>query len=180
MNIIIGNLFGFISSIFLGLSVYKKSKKSMLLYQSIDATFAFCSCIILGGLNGALNNFIGILRNIFLIKTKCNNFIKLSLISLSITIGLYNFYNLNHVWYELLPIIASLIYSITLFYIKNYDICKFSLIINRIFWIIYLFIIKSYASCIVSVILAINTFNSLIKSRRKLADNGLTKFQRKG
>ena len=109
MNIIIGNLFGFISSIFLGLSVYKKSKKDMLLYQSIDATFALCSCIILGGLNGALNNFIGILRNIFLIKTKCNNFIKLSLISLSIIIGLYNFYNLNHVWYELLPIIASFI-----------------------------------------------------------------------
>ena len=88
--IILGNMLGGISSIFLALSVHKKSKDKMLLFQTIDAAFALFSCLVLGGLNGAIANLAAIIRNLLKIKKKDNRVSIMAIVSIIIINGIIN------------------------------------------------------------------------------------------
>lgn len=175
---VFGNIFGGLSSLFLGLSVHQKDKKGMVCYQVADCVFAIISCLFLKGFSGAASNSIALIRNILELKKKNN---KLTVILIAITIFIYGILNYNfieHVWYSWIPIVASMEYTLGMFIFKRYKYSKICLLINELLWFIYSLFILNYIAAVTLIILVINTIISLIMSQRKIADNGLTKFQK--
>ena len=87
--IIIGNIFGFIASIFMVYSGIVKEKNKVLFYQTLEVGIAVISYMFLGGISGAIINALNVLRNILCYKDKLNVVAKLILSILSAVLVLY-------------------------------------------------------------------------------------------
>lgn len=141
-HIIIANIIAFIASLLLVYSgfVYKKSK--IIYIQSIQKIFLIISSLILGGVTGALTNFIGLIRNILCYKDKLKSKEKIFLILISIILALL----INNIGFiGMLPIISTSIYT---WFIDEKNIVKFKklTIYTTVLWLIYDTYIKSYSS----------------------------------
>lgn len=163
--IIIGNIFGFIASIFMVYSGIVKEKNKVLFYQTLEVGIAVISYIFLGGISGAIINALNVLRNILCYKDKLNVIAKLILSILSAVLVLYfNNYGLIGV----LPLICILIY---LWCMTIKDVVKFKIliIVLMILWTVYDFTIKSYVASVFDVLTIIANIISIIriKSRKR-------------
>lgn len=175
---ILGNIFGGLSSIFLGASVHCRNKKNMVLFQIFDCICAIISCILLKGYNGVIANTVALMRNIIEYKKKTTKLIIGILVAVTLILGLHNFLFVEQTWYALFPVIANVEYTLGLTLCKKYNKCKIMLLINQILWSVYEICILNIASACVGFILCINTIYSIIMSNRSFSDNGLTHFQR--
>lgn len=176
--LILGNLFGGLSSIFLGLSVHKKTKKDMVGFQILDCTFAIISCLFLKGYNGAVSNGVALTRNAVEYKGKSTRIFTGTLVVITLMLGIFNFTYNEKTWYSLLPIIASVEYTVGLTRCKSYTRCKVSLLVNLILWMIYSICTLNIVMACVDFVLCINTIYTIKMANQQFSDNGLTKFQR--
>ena len=156
-------LIGVLAFCVLVLSFYNKNSKTIIAYQ-IVSNFAYTvHYFLLGALSGAFISFIGIFRNIAVIKV--NNHKKALVI---IVIGLYLLVTL--IFYEgiysLFPLVANSVYLITM--IKG---TKKSLliggIISPIMWSTYGIFVGSYASAITEAILLVSNSIQMMKLVKK-------------
>lgn len=176
--LILGNLFGGLSSLFLGLSVHKKTKKDMIGFQILDCTCAIISCLFLEGYNGAISNCVALVRNVVEYRGKSTRIFTGTLIVITLMLGIFNFTYNEQAWYALFPIIASVEYTIGLTRCKSYTKCKILLLVNLMLWMIYDICILNIVMACVDFGLCVNTIYTIIMANQKFADNGLTKFQR--
>ncbi len=107
MNIITGNIIGLIAAIIMMLSGVIKSKKKILIWQTIQIGITVISNIILGGITGIIVNLLSVIRNILCYKDKLNIIAKIIISSLATIISI-KFNNLGIVGY--LPVISTLTY----------------------------------------------------------------------
>lgn len=156
-------LIGILAFSVLVLSFYKKKTSTVIAYQ-IVSNFAYTvHYFLLGALSGAYISFIGIFRNIAVLKVKKH---KKSLVS--VIIGLYLLVTI--IFYEgissLFPLIANSLYLITM--VKG---TKKALliggIISPILWSTYGLFVGSYASMITELILLISNTIQLVKLTKK-------------
>lgn len=124
-----------------------KSKKNIILVQTIQIILFIISNLILGGIPGAIINAFGCIRNILYYKNLLKMRQKTIIILFGVIISLY-FNNLGVI--GLLPIISMIFYT-SLMDIKS--IKKFKLIttFSMCMWLIYDICIKSYSSAIFDI-----------------------------
>lgn len=161
--ILIGNLVALIGSGFMAYSGTQECKKKFLFLQTIQIFLFVISNILLGGITGAIINFISCIRNILCYKNKLSkNFVYL-LIVVSTIISLY-FNNLGYI--GLLPVLAFIVYTL---FINIKDVFKFKIlvILVMLLWLIYDICIKSYTSAIFDVMSIITNIISIISIRVK-------------
>lgn len=165
-HIIIGEIFSFIAAIFLALSTFRKNKEKMMKLQVIDSLFNAFSNLYLNSLSGFVVNILTTIRNIFNIKNKFNC---CYLIIYCIIVLIMGTKANNRGIIGVLPIFASIEYSIFLFKSKNSQIIRYSLILNLIMWMIYDYLIKAYPmffmDFIIIIITLINAYRYKIKER---------------
>ena len=178
LSIILGNLFGGISSLFLGLSVHRKTKKDMIGFQILDCICAIISCIFLRGFNGVISNSIGLVRNVVEYKNKSTKAFTGILVIITLLLGTFTFIYSEKTWYALFPIVANVEYTVGLTRCKSYTKCKMLLLVNLMLWMIYDICILNIVMACVDFVLCINTVYTIIMANQEFADNGLTKFQR--
>ena len=144
INIIIGNIIALIASILMVFSGIVKQKKKILFIQTIQIALSILSNIILGGIVGAIINFLSCVRNILCYKNKLNLNYKIIISILAIFLSVkYN--NLGLI--GILPLISTIIY-LWLMNIESVIQFKILIIITMLLWGIYDLYIKSYSSAI--------------------------------
>lgn len=176
--ILLGNILGFISMVFLGLSVHKKDKQGMLVYQSLDCIFAILSCFCLGGYGGCVNTSVALIRNVVEHKGKTTKKFVVLLVIFTVVVGMYNILYIEKTSLALLPLIASVEYSLCMTLVKSYNKCRVALAVNLLLWTVYYFCILNIVSGLLSIVLFVNTLYSVYMANKEFSDNNMTKFQR--
>lgn len=156
-------LIGILAFCVLVLSFYKKDSKIIIAYQ-IVSNFAYTvHYFLLGALSGAYISFIGIFRNIAVLKVKKHKNI---LVALIITLYLLVTIIFYEGIYSLFPIIANSAYLILM--IKNTrESLLIGGIISPILWCLYAAFVGSYASMITEFILLVSNTIQIVKLMRR-------------
>lgn len=147
--IVIYNIIGFIGSGGLFLSTMIGKKKNIMQMQTVGTTLLFVSDFLAKGYSGAAQDFIGIIRNITVIKDIHKKWINAALIISGLVLGIVC-NNMGLLGW--LPIFANLQFScLVLMKNANEVIIKTSLCIANICWGVFNFCLMNYASMAVNI-----------------------------
>lgn len=162
--LIIGNVFSFLSAVFIALSVVKKNKKDLIWYQVIDVIFCILSNIALYTYAALTTNSVALIRNILAYKNKLTRKITWVLFVLCIIFGLWAN---NRGFIGLFPIIASSSYTIFMFTTKNEQQMRWALISNLMLWFVHDIYVQAYPSAATDIGLSIWTAVQIFRNRKK-------------
>lgn len=141
MMLVFGEIFSFLAAICLAYSTFSKKKDKMIFWQIIDSLFNSISNVFLLSYSGCITNIFTLLRNYLTYKGKFNKKCLIIIMMLLIFLGIcFN----NKGFIGILPIIASIEYTIFMYKTKTVNKLRIGLIINLIMWGVYDFYIKSY------------------------------------
>ncbi len=149
MNIIlIGNIIGLIGSSFMVIGGYLKNKNQAIIAQTLQLLSLSISNLILGSISGFINNLINCVRNVFSVKGKLTNIIKVIIILISIVLTI-RFNNLGLIGY--LPLINNIIFII---FMNTKSDLNFKLltIFYMLLWLVHNVYIKAYTTSIFNCI----------------------------
>lgn len=163
MKIIVGNFIALLASLAMVYAGILKDKKKILYTQTIQCALFIISNIILGGIPGAIVNFLSCIRNILCYHNRLKSLEKIILIVLSIILTIM-FNDLGFI--GLLPTISTILY-ILFMNTKNIFKFKYLVLITTLLWLIYDICIKSYTSFIFDVFCIIATLISLLQLKNK-------------
>jgi hypothetical protein len=152
-------LIGVLAFAVLVLSFYKKKPSTIIAYQ-IVSNFAYTvHYFLLGALSGAYISFIGIFRNIAIIKVEKYKKTLVGIVILLYLIVTLIFYEGVH---SLFPLVANSAYLITMV-IGTKKSLLIGGIISPVLWASYGLFVGSYASTITETILLVSNTMQLIK-----------------
>ena len=154
-------LIGILAFCILVLSFYKKDTITILTYQITSNLIYSIHYFLLGGLSGAFCSFIGIIRNIALIKSNKTKIIIPIILILYLIVTIIFYEGI----YSILPMIANSSYLIAMAYKKKKSLLIGALISSSL-WIIYSLFIDSYVVVITESILITSNMIQLIKIKR--------------
>lgn len=155
-------LIGVLAFAVLVLSFYKKEPKMILAYQSVSNFAHMTHYFLLGALDAAYISFIGIFRNIAMMKVKKRKEIVVVVVILLYLMVTLIFYEGVHSW---LPIVANSIYLISMA-IGDKKSLLIGAIISPVLWAIYGLFVSSYATTITETILLVSNLIQLAKLSR--------------
>ena len=156
--LIIANILSFIGNTLFTLSTLLKSKRKILLFQSLNHMISGISEYMMEAYTGIVQEAASLLRNTIFLFVK-DDALKIKLIiTIIITIMativgiIFNILFSNGVWYGYLPIIGSFIYSLGVILafvlpvgtIKAEIILKIFLMVNAVAWGLYGIIVELY------------------------------------
>lgn len=164
--IVIGNIIALIASIAMVYAGILKDKKQILSAQTVQCGLFILSNIILGGIPGAIVNFLSCIRNILCYKGKLGIFEIVILATLSVSLTVI-FNELGII--GLLPMISTVLY---IFFMNTKSLVKFKILVifTTVLWLIYDICIKSYTSALFDLFCVITNVISLIQISCKKND----------
>lgn len=146
----------------------RKKHQQILAIQILSMVFYGAGSIILKGYSGAVQNAVGILRNLAAMKNIKSKVIEWILIALGVLLGIV--FN-NRGLLGWLPIIANLEYSIAVFHFSaDPRGLKYAFIINMLMFTVFNVAIMNYVGAISSTVVAVTTAISLIKERKSVKE----------
>ncbi len=165
MEYIIGNLCSLGAMVTDTVSASCKSAKKMLLVQILSQFIYGFGAIALKGYSAAVQNAMAVLRNLAAIRNIQSKWVEWGLVAAGVVLGLV-FNNLQ--WLGLLPVIANLVYSITMFrFPDNERALKAAFIFNVILYAIFNAAIWNVVGAITNTVLAISTAIFLVRDVRR-------------
>jgi len=147
-TLIIGNIIALIGASFSLIIGVIKNREKIIYVQTIQFFIYTIVNIILGGITGAIANFIGMIRNILCYKEKLTKTAMLLIILIASILTLI-FNNLGFI--GLLPLFNTIIYT-AFINEKNPLRFKILILVTIILWFIYDITIKSYISAIFDLV----------------------------
>lgn len=162
MRLLLGEICSLLSALCLMYSTFGKSKKKVLLWQTVNATFYSMASIFLGGYSAVVSNILTITRNILQIKNRITKKIVFIICTLMICLGIATN---NRGGIGILPITASVSYTILLYVADSVRFIQFAVIINMLQWAIFDGIIKAYPSLVMDVVIIGMSGFQLLKRR---------------
>jgi len=180
--LIIANILSFLGNTTFTLSSIFKKKNWILLLQSIAHILSSIAEIINKAYSGLVQEIASLLRDLVLVfVNKDNKLLKIIITLLFVVIGsvigtVLNFKLNQNNWYDYLPILATISYTIFLIiseYSKKYQevFIKVGLIFNSIGWIIYTLFYKLYPPTIFNSITIISSLVTIVLFFKKKPDN---------
>lgn len=147
----LGLLFSLLSACCLCYSTFGKRKENMLKWQVANTSFLILANLFLKGYSGMATNLVCLIRNILGAKGRLN---RTNTVVLTILIVAGGVAVNNRGWLGLLPVIASVEYSICMYLCKDAQQMRLALAINVALWAIYDFAIGSYPMFVTDLIVA--------------------------
>lgn len=180
--LIIANILSFLGNTTFTLSSIFKKKNWILLLQSIAHILSSIAEIINKAYSGLVQEIASLLRDLVLVfVNKDNKLLKIIITLIFVVIGsvigtVLNFKLNQNNWYDYLPILATISYTIFLIiseYSKKYQevFIKVGLIFNSIGWIIYTLFYKLYPPTIFNSITIISSLVTIVLFFKKKPDN---------
>ena len=152
-NILTGNIVSLAAAVFLAVSCAVKDRKQIFVLQ-------FMNCAVLAAASYFFSSYAAIstlalccVRNIFIMRDR---FTKLVIIC-----GLLAN---NRGIVGLLPVIATVEYTMCCHFITEVKKNRVSILVNEIIWIVYSFIIMDYSTAVTDIIVVIVDILAIIKS----------------
>jgi len=158
----VGQTLGFIYALFLIVSNFKKKSSQILLFQTFSFFFKSIHYYLLEGFSGFLSSFISMIRNLLFFKIKSNFLWTIIFIIIYFIIGFITYKNI----YTLLPILATIIYTIIINYNKP-SYLRLGMLVTSGTWLIYNFYIVSYSGIIIQFVMLITNIIAIIKLDKK-------------
>ena len=164
---IVAQFFGILVIIANVLSMQMKNKKQIILMFILANLFSAINFILLQSYSGAVICFFAIIQTfinkIFEIKQQQVPKIIIGIyIVISIILGVITFNNII----DILPIICSILYTLTIIQEKEKNIRRISLV-NIILWIIYDIVCQAYTATISDLLMTISTIIGMYRFDRK-------------
>ncbi len=158
-RLIFANVVSFAAAIMLSLSCVYKSREKIYKFQLLECVLLIFAQILFGEFAPAAVLLFAAVRNFLLWKRKYSLSSAAVVFVLTFVFG----FALSDGIVSLLPVIATLIYSLTTYFAKDFVKLKISLFINLCFWIIYSFLIFDISSFIINIISFALNFISLLR-----------------
>lgn len=147
---ILGEIFSAISALCLAYSTFGKTKNKMVFWQAVNAIFYALSNVCLGGYSAVVSNVLTIVRNLLQVKGK---FDKRCMIIICILMSVVCFMFNTNGWFGILPITASVSYTILMYYVKSVRHMQFAVISNMAQWALFDFLIHGYPSFVMDIVI---------------------------
>lgn len=159
----IAQFFGILGLLVMVISLFQKNKDKMLGYVVLNGIFFGIEYLLLGAYSGMFSNFFGIFRTYVSKekekKSKLNKWYILLFFIIGYTI--IGFISFDGKIISLLPIIAEIIYVLTLWQ-KDVKKIRIGTLIMVILWLIYDIFVKAYPSMITDLIVMSSTIIAII------------------
>ncbi len=165
-NIIIGNFLSFVAMILLFVATAKKDNKQLIKIQGISHFFFALAGVALKGYAGVVQDGIGFVRNMLILRNKNTRITKIFLLLIAVFLGLY----LNNTSYiGILPIIGTFQYTVisTMDGVSN-KMLKNSMIFNSLLMIIYSAFIKNYVNIFTNIVVIVISVLSIFDKRKAI------------
>lgn len=162
VNIIIGNVIMFISSVLMMIAGLPKNKKTCITLQTIQIFGMSIGNLFLGSFPGFFVNCFSGIRNIFAYKDKLKLPIKLLVIFLSIAVSLI-FNNIG--FFVIFPILSIITFTFVAD-TKNVVLFKWIIILGNVFWLIHDIHIMSYAAVVFDILGTITNLIGIIRIKK--------------
>lgn len=160
--LIVGNLFSLLAVTCIAVSVIKKNKNDLILWQLWGICFSNFSCLFLKAYAALITCIADLIRHFFAYKNMLTFHITIALIVFCIITGLW-INNLGLI--GILAIIASVSYTLLMYITKNDQQMRWALVLNQSLWIIHNIYVQAYPSLVSEVIITIWTLIQIYKNR---------------
>lgn len=161
--LILGNIFSLLSAVCIAVSVIKKNKNDLILWQVVDVIFCILSNIALYTYAALTTNSIALIRNILAYKNKLTKPLTLILSVLCVIVGLWAN---NRGIIGLFPIIASASYTVLMFITKDDQQMRWALVSNLMLWLVHDAYVQAYPSAVTDLVLSIWTAIQIYKHKK--------------
>ncbi len=164
-NLIIGNLCTLAAMGTNAVSSTRKSAKGMLFFQTVSQLIYCISAIVLRGYSAAVQNVVGILRNVTAIRNGRSKAVEWALVIAGVVLGIaFN----NRGVMGLLPVVGNLQYTLAIFWCKeNERLLKLSFLISGISFCIFNAVIYNFVGVAADLVVAVTTAVVLLKGAVK-------------
>ena len=163
LSVIVGNLCSILAMCTDSFSATRKTAKGVLWVQILSQVIYAFGGWVLGGYSAMAQNFVSILRNLAAIYNLSNRYLEWLLVVLGVVLGIA----CNNLGFMgLLPVIASLLYTLAIFRYKDRQRpLKTAFIISSILFAIFNGAILNITGVITNLVVAVITAVNLIRSR---------------
>ncbi|MBP5399555.1 MAG: YgjV family protein [Alphaproteobacteria bacterium] len=164
MYLIIGNIFSLFAALCVAVSVLKKSKSDLILWQLWSILLSGFSCLALMAYAALITCIMDLIRNALAYKNKLDFRMTVLLVILCIIFGWW-INNLGLI--GILAIIASSSYTIFMHITKDEQQMRWALVFNQTLWLIHDSYIQAYPAAATALILGTWTAIQIYRNRKK-------------
>ena len=165
MGLIVGNLFSLLAMVADSFSSSRKTVRGMLLVQCLGLGFFAASSICLKGYSAAVQNVVGIFRNLLASSKYQSKKLEWVMVGLAVGLGLL-FNNLGLI--GTLPVIGNLEYTVAMFRVKdNERVLKFAFLVSICMYAVFNLYIKNFVGLIANIVVISVTASFLIRGGKK-------------
>ena len=160
-DIFLGNLCSLLAMISDSASARCKTTRSMLLVQCISQVIYGVGSVLLKGYSAAVQNAVGIIRNLSAIKERPPKWLEYSLLALGVVLGVcFN----NRGLMGWLPILGNLQYSLAVFRFRgNERALKIAFLISAVMFTVFNIVLLNVVGMISNAVIIITTVTSLLQ-----------------
>lgn len=162
-NILIGNIISFAAAIFLAVSCVVKSRKQIFILQFMNCAVLAVASYFFGSYAAITTLALCCIRNIFIMKDKFSVPVMTVILILVIACGILTN---NRGIIGLLPVIATVEYTICCHYITDVGKTRISILVNEAIWIIYSFLVLDFSTAITDIIVVTVDIVSIAKGAK--------------
>lgn len=161
LNLIIGNLSTLLAMGTNAVSSTRKTARGVLFWQSLAQVVYLVSAIVLRGYSAAVQNVVGIARNVVAISNKKSKVLEWSLTIAGVVLGIaFN----NRGLMGLLPVIGNLQYTLAIFRFKdNEKVLKISFLISVACFAVFNVVLYNFVGAASDTVVIITTTVVLIR-----------------
>ncbi len=142
-NIIIGNIISFIAAIFMAISCAVKKRKTIFYLQALNCFVLAVASVFFGAYAGITTLIISTLRNLIVAHDKYTKPVMYVFLVLTVILGVIAN---NRGFIGLLPVIATVQYTLCLNLSKGLLFTRISIFVNTAIWVTYSFIIRDFST----------------------------------
>ena len=162
IRFILGQVFSLLAALCFAYSTFGKTKSRIVLWQTVYAVVYSVASAFLGGYSAIAANLLSGVRNILELKGKLTKWALGIICALIIALGILT--NSNG-WIGILPITASVIYSILIYATKSVRGMHIAVMINMVQWAVFDFVIRAYPSLVLDIVIIVLTAVNYIRER---------------
>ena len=163
-QILLGNCVSFLAAVLLGLASWTKKSNRVFIYQIAENVVLAMSSVVFGSYAAAVSTLLAAARCAVIIKGRYSRLLMTFFAAATFLLGIVTN---SRGWLGLLPVIASVEFTVCNYFLTDIKGIKWSLLVNTALWDYYAFAIRDYVSGIAWAITITLTSVSLVSIYRE-------------
>ena len=157
---LIGNIISFAGACFTLLSAWSRDRKRIYLYQAAQCLLLAVANIFFASVSGVTTCALCAVRNCLL---ACDRFTARSCAVFVVAVAALGLYTNNRGLAGLLPIVATVLYTLGCFFAKRTKAIKLNMIVNLVLWAAYDLLVGDFVSAAVDSVSAVTALASILR-----------------